>query len=181
MVDLTLINQFFTSSLAKLVAAVAILLIGVLFARFLSKLIQKILKEVRLNKFLKDEFGIKLSLEEFISRFVEFIIYFIAIIMALNQLGLTTLILYIILIVVLVIIIVLVVLAFKDFMPNLTAGIYIHQKKSFKVNDVISIKTVEGKVISINLIETTVKTKQGDEVLVPNSMLLKSELRKKRK
>ncbi|MAF51350.1 MAG: hypothetical protein CMH64_04645 [Nanoarchaeota archaeon] len=180
MVDITQINVLFNERLAKLVAAIAILLIGILFARFLSKLTNKILKEVKLNDILKEEFGIKLPLEEFFSRVIEYLIYFATIIMALNQLGLTTIILYIILVVILVIIIVLIILAFKDFMPNLTAGFYINQRKNFKKGDNIEVDTVMGKVLDINLVETKIKTKEGDEILVPNSFLLKRSIRKKR-
>ena len=180
MVDITQLNALFNDRLAKLVAAIAILLIGILFARFLSKLTNKILKEVKLNDILKEEFGVKLPLEEFFSRIVEYIIYFITIIMALNQLGLTTIILYIILVVVLVIIIILIVLAFKDFMPNLTAGFYINRSKNIKKGDNVEVNTVKGKILDINLVETKIKTKEGDEILVPNSFLLKSEILKKK-
>ena len=181
MVDVTIINEFLTSRLARLVAAIAILLIGVLFARFLSNVIKKVLKEISLNNILKEELGVKLPLEEFISRVVEYIIYFVAIIMALSQLGLTTTILYVILVVILIIIVIMIILAFKDFMPNLTAGFYLHQKKHIRKGDNIEIKTLEGKILDINLVETRIKTKESDEVIVPNSMLLKSEIRKKRR
>jgi len=181
MVDLVQLNVFFNEKLARLVAAIAILLIGVLFARFLSRLMYKILNEIKLNVILKDEFGIKLPLEEFFSRTVEYIIYFVTIIMALNQLGLTTTILYILLVVILIIIIILIVLAFKDFMPNLTAGFYINKTKNIKKGDNIEIDTVKGKILDIDLIETKIKTKEGDIVLVPNSFLLKGELRKLKK
>jgi small-conductance mechanosensitive channel len=180
MVDFTFINEILTGKLAKLVAAIAILLLGVLFGRFLSKLTLKILKEVKLNTILKEELGIRLPLEEFFSRLIEYVVYFVAIIIALNQLGLTATVLYIVLISILVLIVVLMILAFKDFVPNLTAGFYISQKKNIKKGDVISINTVEGKILDINLIETRIKVKEGDEILVPNSMLLKSELRKKK-
>jgi small conductance mechanosensitive channel len=181
MVDLTPITNFLSGQLARLVAAITILLVGILFARFLSKLTQKILKEIKLNDILKNELGIKMHLEEFISRFIEYIIYFVAIIMSLNQLGLTTTILYIILVSLLVVIIVLIILAFKDFVPNLTAGLYINHKGYIKKGNNVSIKSVKGKIIDINLVETKLKTKEGDEVLVPNSLLLKSEIKKMKK
>ena len=38
---------------------------------------------------------------------------------------------------------------------------------------------VKGKILDINLIETRIKTKEGDEVLVPNSLLLKFKVEKK--
>ena len=69
MVDyITPISNVLSGRMAVLVAAIAILLIGVLLARFISKLTQKLLQEIQLNKILKNELGIKLPLEEIISR-----------------------------------------------------------------------------------------------------------------
>ncbi|MBU2640122.1 MAG: mechanosensitive ion channel [Nanoarchaeota archaeon] len=181
MVDYTIVSDLLSGQLAVLVAAIAILLVGVVLARFFSRFFSRILQEIHLNKILKNELGIKLPLEEFVSRFVLYIIYFVAIVMALNQLGLTTTILYIILLAILIIIIVLIILAFKDFMPNLTAGIYLYQKKIIKEGDIVDFMTVKGKVSKVELIETRIKTKEGDEIFIPNSLLLKSEVRKLRK
>ena len=178
MVDLIQVNDFFGNQLVILVAAIAILLIGVLLARFFSKLIQKILKEIELNKILKTELGISLPIEEFISKFILYIIYFAAIILALDQLGLTTIVLYAILTIILIIIIVLIILAFKDFMPNLAAGIYLYQKKIIKEGDSVEFLQVKGIVTKIELIETKIKTKEGDEIYIPNSLLIKTEIKK---
>lgn len=180
MIDITPLIGFLNTTIARLVVAIVILLIGILFARFLSKLTYKVLHEIRLNILLNDELGLKLPLEEFFSRLIMYIVYFITLITALNQLGLTATVLYIILIVILLIIIVLMILAFKDFVPNITAGFYIYNKRNIKIGDIISTNNVDGKVIEINLIETRVKTSEGDEVLIPNSLILKSELKIKK-
>ncbi len=176
MIGFTQANVFLNNTLAKLVAAIVILLLGLLFGRFLSKLLSKILKEINLNLFLKDELKVNFPAEEFISRVVMYIIYFTALILALNQIGLTTTVLYTILITILVIIVILTALAFKDFVPNITAGFYIHHREHLKKGDNISVDNVKGKILDINLIETRIKTKEGDEVLVPNSLLLRNKV-----
>ena len=181
MVDIVPLTEFFSDGLIKLAAAIAILLLGILFARFFSKVTKKVLEELGVNELFKNELGVKLSIADFISRFIVFAIYFTAIILALNQLGLTGTVFYGILAGILLLIIVLLVFAFKDFVPNLVAGIYIIQKKIIKKGENISITSVTGEIVEINLIETRVRTKEGDEVLVPNSILFKSELRKIKK
>ena len=141
MADLSNVSYFLNITLIRLIAAIAIIILGLLFARFLSKLSFKVLNEFKLNDFFRDELKLKLPLEELISRFVMYIVSFIALIIALNELGLTATILYFILIAVLLIIVVLIILAFKDFVPNITAGIYIHQRGNIKAGDNISINS----------------------------------------
>jgi len=171
-------NVVFQGSMTKVISAIVILLLGVLIARFLSKLIKKVLAEIRTDKILREEIGLKIPVEDFLSNITKYLIYFIAIIIALNQLGLTVTVLYIILIIILVVIIILIVLAFKDFMPNLTAGIFNFQKRNFNINDRIEIKGTEGKIIDKNLIEMTIKTKEGDELIIPNSIFMRERIKK---
>ena len=178
------ISSFFDLSskewMIKLIASIAILLIGLIAARIISKVIKKVLHELELNRILKEQAGVKLPIEEFVSSLAKYLIYFIAIIWALTELGLQTVILYIILTIILAILVSFIVLAFKDFIPNITAGFFIHQKNMIKKGDIIKVKGIEGKIINISLVETTIKT-NGDIVYVPNSILTKNEIIKKEK
>lgn len=165
----------------KLVAAIAILSLGYIAARFSSRLIHKILHELETDRVLEEQAGFKVPLEEFLSQVAKYLIYFIAIIVALNHLGLTTTILQILLIVALIILIAFAILAFKDFIPNVFAGFLIHQKKKVKPGDFIRVKNIEGIVIHVNLTETRVKTKKREIIYIPNSILLKNEVIKRSK
>jgi small-conductance mechanosensitive channel len=164
-------SELLSRGFVKVIAAIVILLIGLVIGRFLGKLVHRVLKELELNKILKNS-GIGIPMEELIGRLVKYIIYFIALIMALNQIGLTTAVLNIILIVILVLIIIFIVLAVKDFIPNLVAGVVIHQKRDLKEGDKIKVRGIEGTIEHINLIETKVKTKT-EVMWVPNSLLTK--------
>lgn len=164
----------------KLLVAIAILLIGIVFARFFGNVTKKLLNQLDLNNILQKQTKIKIPLEEFLSALVKYITYLIVIIIALNQLGLTTTVLYIILIVILALIIAFIVLALKDFIPNLVAGLFIYQKLGIKIGDKIKVKNVDGKIIDINLIEVKVKTKSGDIIHIPNSLLTKNIVVKKK-
>ena len=173
-----IIDMIVRGNLSNLVAAIVIILIGFLIGRFLGKLTRKVLKELNTNKILKENLGIKLPIEQFLSKLVHYLILFIAVVMALNQLGLSTIILYIILIIVLIIIVGLFVLAFKDFIPNVFASFWIHQKNILKEGDKIEIKDVKGVVQEITLTEVKIKTKDNEVVLIPNSLLFKEKIKK---
>lgn len=167
------------SWMTKLIVATAIILIGLIAARIISRVIKKILNELELNKLLKEKADINMPMEEFISSLTKYIIYLIAVIWALSELGLQKIILYIIISILLLILVSFIVLAFKDFIPNITAGFFIHQKKIIKIGDLIKVKDIEGEVINISMVETTIKAK-GDTIYIPNSLLTKNEIIKKK-
>jgi len=165
----------------KLVVAVIIMLIGLIAGKLLGKFIHKALHEIELNKILRKAAGVKVSIEEIISTFVTYFIYFIFIVMALNQLGLTTVVLHMISGAILIIIIISILFSIKDFMPNMFAGFFIHQKGFIKEGDIINVDNTEGKVIHINLVETKIETKKGDIIYIPNSLLTKKTVIKIKK
>jgi len=167
--------------IVRLIAAIVVILIGFIVARVLSKLTKKGLHELEADKILREQAGVKVPLEEFLASLVKYLTYFAAVILALNQLGLTTVVLQIILFVALAILVGFIVLAFKDFIPNITAGFFLHMKKMINEGDTIKFKTIEGKVLHINLVETKIQTKNKDIVYIPNSLLTKKEIIIKKK
>ena len=121
-----------------------------------------------------------LNPEKSLSKFIAYFIYFVTIITALNQLGLTTTILHMISAAVLIIIVLSFALGVKDFIPNFIAGIHINRKNMINEGDRIKVKGTEGKVVKIELTETKLKTKKGDTIFIPNSVLIKEEIIKKK-
>jgi small conductance mechanosensitive channel len=166
-----------TPSLAiRLVAAIVIIIIGFILARIANKLIKKVLHELEVNRILREKANIKIKVEEIIASAIKYIIYFIAIIWALNQVGLTTTVLHIILGIILILLVVFMILAFKDFIPNIMAWFVINQRKKFKEGDRIKVKDIEGTIIKIDLLETKIRTKKHEIVFIPNSILTKHEV-----
>ncbi|MGM5485546.1 MAG: mechanosensitive ion channel domain-containing protein, partial [Nanobdellota archaeon] len=153
---------------------------GLIFGKIIGKLIQKLLKDLKLDSTIRKGVGVNLPIEHTISTFITYFIYFIAIIMALNQLGLTTDVLNIISAAVMAIIILSIFLGIKDFIPNVMSGIVIHNKDFLHDGDRIKVDTIEGKITHINLIETKIETDSGDVINVPNSMLTKNKVIKKK-
>ncbi|MEK6907447.1 MAG: mechanosensitive ion channel domain-containing protein [Nanoarchaeota archaeon] len=164
----------------NLVAAVVILLVGLVVGRFLGNLTRKVLHELELDRLLKEQTRFKIPLEQFLGSLVKFIIYFIAIIFALDQLGLQTAILNVILAIILIILVVFMILAVKDFIPNLVAGLFLHQKRNIKPGEKIEVNNIEGEVVNVTLVETKLRTKSGDIVYIPNSILTKNVVIKKK-
>jgi len=162
--------------ITKIVIAVLILLMGLILGKLLGNLIRRALNEVQLDKHLKTVSGFGFSLEKFISNFVSYFIYFIAVVMSLNSLGLTTAILNMISAAIIVIIVVSFVLAVKDFFPNFMAGISIKGKKIFNEGDEIQIKEVRGKITEIGFLETRLLTAYKEEVIIPNAIFNKRQV-----
>ena len=96
MVELNVYNLI-SESVFRVIAAIIILLLGIVIGRALGNLTRKLLHELEFERILKKQTKIKVPVEEFSSSLIKYIVYFIAIIMALNQIGLTTIILNIIL------------------------------------------------------------------------------------
>lgn len=63
----------------------------------------------------------------------------------------------------------------SDALKNLSGGLFIHLLNIFRVGDSIKVGTIEGKVVSVGLIETTLLDKENMLVVVPNSKLFPSE------
>jgi small-conductance mechanosensitive channel len=170
------VQTVFTGYASKLMVAIIILLMGFIVGKVIGKLIQKVLHEMELDSLLKKIIKMKVPVEQVIGNLSMYFIYFVAIIMALRQIGIATDILNIILAGFVIIIILALFLSIKDFVPNLISGIFIHQKEYFTVGDYIRIDNMQGRIIEISLIETMVKTSQGDIIYIPNSRLTKSEV-----
>lgn len=179
MVDFGQITASVNQGFINLIAAIAIILIGLVIGRFLGKLIKRVLHELDLNKTLSQK-GIQSPVEQIISNIVQYLIYFIALIMALNQLGLTSRVFHIILILVLLLLIAFLILTIKDFLPNLMAGMFLLRRKHIKPGDKITVENIKGVIQEIDLIETKILTKSNDIMIVPNSILNKNIIIKKK-
>lgn len=68
-------------------------------------------------------------------------------------------------------------IVFKESLANLGAGfLLIFVTKPFKVNDYISVSSVEGKVGGINLFSTALNTADNKTIMIPNSKLLNESI-----
>jgi small conductance mechanosensitive channel len=169
------VGESVTPLLSRIVIAVLILLIGLIIGKLIGTLIRRALNEVKLDKYTRSA-GLKLSLEKSIANIASYIIYVIAIIMSLDQLGLTTAILTIFAGIILFVIAVSFILAIRDFFPNILAGMRIKLRKIFAEGDEVQILEVKGIITNIGLLETQLKTAAGEDVIIPNSVFNKRQV-----
>jgi len=175
---LNFFNTTLSGLMTKSLTALLIILIGFITGKLVGKIIQKVLSEIELNKLIKNISGITISLEHIISTFTTYFIFFMSIIMALNQIGITTDVLNILSAAVMILIVLSIFLGIKDFVPNFIAGMYIYNKKLFEKGDKIKYKEIKGKVIEITLIETVLETPSKDLIYIPNLNFVKTEVTK---
>ena len=176
--DLDYKNILYSPVFSKILVTLIILLVGMVIGRVIGKVIYRVLHELNLNQTIRKTTKIKASIEKVISSFIAYFIYFVTIIMALSNLGLSTTVLNIIIIAIVTVFIIAIFFIIKDFFPNILAGIFIKQKGFIKEGDFIAVEGKEGKIISINIIETTIKTEKGDVVYIPNAILSQKEITK---
>lgn len=157
-------------------SAVIVLLIGFIIGKVLGKLTQRGLHEVEVNRILKKA-GVPFGLEELVGHIVQYFIYFIAIVVALDQLGVTAFVLYAVAAIVVVVLAIAFLLSIKDFIPNFFAGVRLNYRKFFTVGDSITVGSVSGRVKEFGLLETKLVSKNGDIIHLPNAVLIKQEVR----
>jgi len=163
----------------QIVVAIIIFLVGLIIARILSKTAYKILKNFSLDGTVKKKTGIKTSFEQLISNSIFFVVMLIFLVIALNYIGVTSLILNILSIAVIIIVVISVILSIKDNIPNIIAYRAIRQKDLIKEGDVITIDGARGTVEEITMFQVRI-CKKEDCIYIPNSLFLKKEFSKKK-
>ncbi|HOP08871.1 MAG TPA: mechanosensitive ion channel [Candidatus Methanofastidiosa archaeon] len=164
------INSFMNnvvSYLPNVVVALTIMILGFIFAEKLVHAIDGYLKESRMP-----------SNEIFINS-IRYFIYIVALIMALSQLRVSTDVLLIIAAAISFLACVFVIIGAGDISRNFFSGIQIIRNKSVRVGDYIQTPEIEGIVEEVGIISTTLKTNNGDYLVVPNSKLANNVIMKK--
>ena len=176
-----LLNSAFSSFVETYLFGIVLFLLGLIVGRMLGRLTQRILNELTLDKTLKKLTGTKFSYERFFGLVVSYFIYFVALIIALDQMKISTTVLQVIAIAILAFLVVALLLGIKDFIPNVIAGIFMQERRYFNKGDIIRLKDTEGKIVYLSVVETRIKTKNGDIIYIPNSLLAKQEVVKLKK
>ncbi len=161
--------------LGMILTAAIIIFIGLIAGRIISKLIRKTLHRLEVNKALKKA-HVDFDAEEFSEKASKWITYAIAFFIALDILGISTLVIAIVMLALISIMIILLILGLKDTIPNIISGLYLHSKHSINVGDRIKVNKIRGKVEYINLIQVRIKDEKGNIVVIPSSELTKNEV-----
>jgi small conductance mechanosensitive channel len=164
----------------KIIVSFIIVLVGFGIGLFAKKLSLKILKQIELNKILS-KVGIRNDVEIIISSVLSYLIYLITIVFALQELGITSIVLYLVLGAVLMLLVLSFLVGVKDIIPNFIAWLIIQSKSKIKVGRKIEVKEISGTVEKVGYLETEIKTGRGDILYVPNRLFIKSKMRIKKK
>lgn len=159
----------------NIIIAIAIFLLGLIIGRILGKLVEKILKDFRVDGTVRKTTGLKTSLERIAGSIISYGIYFIFFIIALNYVGITSLLLNILSIAIILILAISLILTIRDNIPNIIAYNALRKNKGLKIGDYITIKAVKGTVENMSLFEVVIKTDKEDRIHIPNSLFLQEQ------
>ena len=159
--------------------SIVILLAGFGLGMIVKKILQRILKELELNKIMAKA-NVTYDLEKIISNIVSYVIYLFTIVLVLDQLGLKSVVLYLLVGAILMLIILTSLVGLKDVIPNFIGWLLIQKRNNIKEGYRIDIKEIYGVVERIGYLETEIRTERGDLLYVPNSLFMKSKFRIKK-
>ena len=152
-----MMTYFITTYSLKVVGAILIFIIGKWLARYLSKLVGKILRKNNMDE----------TLTSFMGHITYYTLFLLVLIAAAGQLGInTTSFLTIIGAAGLA-----VGLALKDSLSNFASGVMLILFRPFKVGDYVTAGGQSGTVESIDIFNTILKTPDNQMVIVPNSSI----------
>jgi hypothetical protein len=83
-------------TLIRLFIATLIFLFGFIIGKIVGRLVFKVLEELKLNEFIKKTLGMRINADSIISNFLSYIIYFLALLAAMEKLGVANIVLYVI-------------------------------------------------------------------------------------
>ena len=154
------ITNYFQSNAWNILFWFATLVIGVIFIYIVVRLFRLIMRKRGV-----DEMAVR-----FLSRIIKFALwtFLVLILLALMGVpitGLTTAVSAAILAI---------GMALRDFLSHLAAGIILIGSRNYKKGDCIQINGLEGAIVDINFLFTTVRTYDSTRVTIPNSMMVNS-------
>ncbi|MBS3153094.1 mechanosensitive ion channel [Candidatus Woesearchaeota archaeon] len=158
------------SIIIDLVVAVLIIFLGLVIARFLGNLTRRILKEFETDRIIKDYSFLTLKIEDLMGNLVKYLIYLITAVIALNQIGITGIVIYILIGLGILTAVGIVLFDVKDYMRNLVIGIFSKKRKKFRLNQEVRINCVKGRIIDLGITEIKIKTKKEDILVIPSSL-----------
>lgn len=158
--------QNYYNSLVVLLPKLVLALLVFTFLFYLANRSRKFVSR-RLAKEMDD-----LLLVKFIARLVKITLVVVALLIALKILGLTDIATGIITGASVSAIVV--GFAFKDIGENLLAGVMLAFNRPFRIGDVVELSGHQGKIVSLNVRDTQIKTFDGKDIYIPNASIVKS-------
>ncbi len=158
--------------LTRIAIALITLFAGFIIAKLASRIAKKLLAEAELNRILVSA-GFK-PLSDALGTILEYVIYTATLLVILQQFGLTKIVLGIIATLAVIIIGISILLAFRDFIPNAVAGLFLRKKAKQHIGKKVQIGAVTGTLEKFGIISSTIRDK--DEHCVPHLYTSKQKI-----
>lgn len=149
-----------TIFLPTLLAALIIIIFGLILAEFFGRLSFELISRISVHQ--------SREVTIMISRIVQMVVGFIVFILALQVLGISSNVLTIILVILLSTTAIVFLVGVKDMLPNIVAGMYLSSK--LKSGNKINLDKIKGKVEKVTALSTIIKTSKG-RLRIPNKEL----------
>lgn len=170
----------FTSTvLLRLLSAGVYAIIGFLIISIIMRVIKSLLNDAEITDAFQ-RLGIKKHMLDFLTGIVRYYLYFLLIVIILGQLGVSSILTDVLVFVMIFFVIIIIILSLRNIIPNAAAGLYISSTKVIERGERIKVGNVSGRVSDIDLLHTVLDRKHGEKVIVPNSLILKSNIIKKK-
>ncbi len=156
----TSVKNFFTNNIWNIVLFFAVLVLGVIIVKIIINVLRRIFAKSRMEKIA----------QQFIVTTVKVILYLILALILLAIIGvqITGI------VTALSALLLAVGIALENNIANLANGIVIVSNKMFKKGDFISVNGVDGNIVDINFLFTTLCTVDNKRITLPNSTIVNS-------
>ncbi|MFH1972855.1 MAG: hypothetical protein ABIJ18_05245 [archaeon] len=145
-------------TLIGVVAGLVIIGVGILLGNIGGKLTRKLLESFEVDRFIN-----KFPINDLGSSLVKFLIYISAVVWGIFQMGMEWIVLILVGFIVCLILIWNILMAIKDFVPNFISFL---QK-----NQTIKSKHIKGRVIKRGVLESKIKSADGEILYIQNRFL----------
>lgn len=152
--------NFGTSILPKALAAILIIIVGLVVIKVIKKIIKKAL--------IGSKAELDISLIDFIVRAIGICLKVVLVLSALATIGISTT----GIIAAFSACAVAISLALKDSLGNIAGGIMMLISQPFSTGDFIDVDGAAGKVLKIDMVHTTLLTPDNKQVVIPNGQLM---------
>ncbi|HDQ59734.1 MAG TPA: mechanosensitive ion channel [Candidatus Woesearchaeota archaeon] len=169
------LQEVVQNEILSIVQFVLVIAMGLIITKLVTDFLNGWLRKPQMMQFIKD-IGYDEPLVELILVGVKYMFYFITVVVAIAQFGFASLVFDIVIVLVALFIIFVILFSLKDFIPNLTAGLYLARVKPINEGETVRIGGYVGKIVSITLFTTTLKDDNGRLIIIPNSNLAKKEI-----
>ncbi len=166
-----MLEQFYTpvvDTFFSIISALAIFLIALIVGKFAGLIVTNLIYELKIEEIL-ETVGFKFFISKVAGMAVSLAIYITGIVIALNQLGITRIVVIVLAVFFAVIIALAIFLGVADIIRNFFLGLFL--RKRYLGKRMVNIEPVKGKVVEVGFTRIKVLTKEKDLLVVPFSAL----------